>query len=356
MRILAVALLFLAAPWALALDLRTEVDPVARRLIEDRAAVGFVVGIIKGGQVQVIGYGQVAKGSGVVPDGNTVYEIGSITKAFTGVLLADMVQRGDVKLDAPVQAYLPPEVKLPTNGQPVTLEHLATHTSGFPRSPDNLNSVDRFNPYAYYTVDQMYSFLRWYSRRGPGKYEYSNYGMGLLGHVLMLKADKTSYDQLMLERICGPLGMRDTLHAPNADMLKRLAPPYDDVLRPARNWDLETLAGAGGIRSTVNDMIKFIRANLASDDSEVSRAMRLSHEKRITLEDGKSMGLAWNISRNGLILSRTGLTGGYRSWMALMPSRGAGVIVLANTTNKRIDPFADEVMKIAVRSKGPGAM
>jgi len=163
---------------ACALDLRPEVDLLAQRLVEDRAVVGLVVGIAKDGQTQIIGYGQVEKGSGIRPNGDTVYEIGSITKVFTGILLADMVRRGEMKLDAPLQEYLPPSVKVPANGgQPVTLEHLATHTSSFPRRPDNLSSVDRLNPYASYTVEQMYSFLRWHGLRWPpGKYEYSNYG------------------------------------------------------------------------------------------------------------------------------------------------------------------------------------
>ena len=184
-------LVFLAfPPAARGLDLQPRIDPLARRLLEERRAVGFVVGIVKDGETQVSAYGEVKKGAGTAPSGDTVYEIGSITKIFTAVLLADMMQQGKVKLNAPVQQYLPDSVKMPiVDGRPITLEHLVTHTSGLPRQPDNMQLVDRHNPYAYYTVSQMYQFLGWYERQPPGKrYEYSNLGMGLLGHALALQA------------------------------------------------------------------------------------------------------------------------------------------------------------------------
>src|SRR6266581_4038105 len=145
------------------LDLQPRFDPLARRLLDDRVAVGFVVGIVKDGQTAVSAYGETKKSSGITPTGDTVYEIGSITKVFTGILLADTMQRGIVKLDAPVQDYLPASVKLSViDGQPITLQHLVTHTSGLPRLPENLSPVNRFNPYADYTVKRMYEFLRWY--------------------------------------------------------------------------------------------------------------------------------------------------------------------------------------------------
>ncbi len=331
------------------LDLQPRFDPLARRLLDDRVAMGFVVGIVKDGQTAVSAYGETKKSSGITPTGDTVYEIGSITKLFTGILLADMMQRGIVKLDALVQDYLPASVKLSViDGQPITLQHLVTHTSGLPRLPENLSPVNRFNPYADYTVKRMYEFLRWYGfRRPPGKYEYSNFGMGLLGHVLTLQAGKT-YEQLLIERICAPLGMHDTLPSPNADMLKRLAPPYDERLWLVENWDLPALAGAGGIRSTVNDMLKFIKANLANDDTPISQAIRLSHRKLYTMENGKGVGMAWNISPNGLILFHDGTTGGYHSWLAVVPSRNVGVVVLANSANNLVTKFGDAVTRIAI--------
>ena len=348
---LAVVAFFAALPLAgYGLDLRPQIDPLARRLLlGQNGPVGFVVGIVKDGQTQIVPYGETRKGSGTTPGGDTVYEIGSITKTFTGILLADMVQRGIVKLDAPVQDHLPESVKVPVSrNRPISLLHLATHTSGFPRRPDNMTPMDRMNPYADYSVQQMYDFLnRHWLRRPPGEFEYSNFAMGLLGHVLARQAGLT-YEQLLADRILSPLGMHDTHHGPNPGTLERLAPPYDANLMPAKNWDLPTLAGAGGMRSTVNDMLKFIRANLAEDDTPLGRAIRLSHGKRHALPNGNALGLAWNISRSGQILFHGGSTGGYRAWLAVVPARGVGVVVLANTANAGVYRFGDTLLHLAL--------
>ena len=145
-------------------------------------------------------------------DGNTVFEMGSISKVFTGALLADMVARGEVKLDDPIAKYLPQTVKVPSrNGRQITLLDLATQSSGLPRLPSNMRPADFSNPYADYSVQQLYEFLSGYSlTRDPGqRYEYSNLGVGLLGHVLALRAGK-SYEEILKERILDPLGMNDT--------------------------------------------------------------------------------------------------------------------------------------------------
>jgi CubicO group peptidase (beta-lactamase class C family) len=339
---------------ALALELPPQMDAQARALIQERFAIGFVVGIVKDGETRVSAYGETVKGSGIAPTGDTVYEIGSITKVFTGILLADQLQRGMVTLDAPVQDYLPASVKLrPKDGVPVTLQHLATHTSGLPRRPGNMSPADRHNPYADYTVGQLYEALGQDWLRGPpGQYEYSNFAMGLLGHVLELRAGKT-YAELLTERICEPLGMHDTRPTTTAAMLARLAPPYDETLRLAKNWDLPVLAGAGGVRSTVNDMLKFIQANLAGGNTPLAQAIRLSHRKRYAIGNTGAMALGWRMSRNERILFHSGATGGYRAWLAIVPGRNAGLVVLANTAESRVVQFGDKALHLMLGSRAP---
>ncbi len=342
-----VALLCTPPLAAAALDLRARIDPLARALLDDGVAVGSVVGILKDGRTHVIAYGET--GSGVAPNGDTVYEIGSISKVFTSVVLADMTLRGIVKLDDPVQRHLPPNVKVPVfDGKPITLEHLATQTSGLPRMPDNFHPANPSNPYADYRVEQLYAFLAGYTlTRPPGQYEYSNYGMGLLGHVLA-RRNGTTYEQLVIERIATPLGMNDTRITLNDDLRARLARPYAEGLRPAANWDIPTLAGAGAIRSTVNDMLKFIQASLASDDTPLTRALRLSHRQRHAMENGLAMGLGWLIARDGITRWHNGMTGGYHGWLAVTPTHSVGVIVLANTATMRISAFGEQVTRIAL--------
>ena len=336
-------------PASYGLDDREKIDPFAHQLIADQIVVGLVIGIVKGGKSQVIAYGETIKGSGIAPNGNTLYEIGSVTKVFTGDLLSSMVQNGEVNLRDPLQKYLPPSTKVPVaDGKPITLEHLATHTSGLPRMPDNFKPVDPLNPYADYTVEQMYVFLNGHElRRPPGQYEYSNYAMGLLGHVLGHHKGMT-YEQFLRDRILKPLGMKDTGITLNEEQGKRLAPPYNAALKPAKNWDIPALAGAGAIRSSAGDMIKFILANLKEDHEPLSQALRLAQVKRHSMEEGLSMGLGWHLGRDGATLWHNGGTGGYRAWLAIAPDRGIGVVVLTNSANTRLDEFGQQVTRIAL--------
>src|SRR5262249_17975702 len=190
--------------------------------------------------------------------------------------------------------------------------------------------TDVFNPYADYTVAQMYAFLNGHKlRRPPGEYEYSNYGMGLLGHVLARHAG-TTYEQLLIERIGAPLGMRDTRITLDERRRRRFAAPYNAALQPAKNWDLPTLPGAGAIRSTCHDLLKFIQANLASDEQPLTQALRLAHRTRHTKADGLAIGLGWHIARDGVTRWHNGMTGGYHGWLAVVPDREVGGGGLAN--------------------------
>lgn len=337
------------APPAHALDLRKQIEPLARPLIEDGTAVGFMIGLVQQGETQVLAYGETVKGSGVAPGGDTVYEIGSISKVFTCLLLADMVEQGLLKLDDPVQKYLPSGTKMPLlDGQPITLDHLATQTSGLPRMPDNFNPSDQGNPYVDYGDAQMAVFLNGHKlRQPPGKYEYSNLAMGLLGQVLARRAG-LSYEQLLIDRITKPLGMNDTRITLDKNLKGRLAAPYNAALKPEKNWDFDAMAGAGAIRSTTLDMLKFVQANLKPDGRSLKGAITLAHRKRHTMDDGMAMGLGWHIARDGITRWHNGMTGGYHAWLAVVPSRDVGVVVLANTATMRITEFGEQVTRVAL--------
>ena len=338
--------IFSAAP-ASALDLTAKIDPLAQPLIEDGQVVGLVIGVFRDGETQILAYGETRKGSGEKPTGRTVYEIGSVTKAITGILLADMVRRGELKLDAPLQSLLPVDVKLDVfDGKPITLEQVATQVSGLPRMPDNFAPADPLNPYVDYSPELMYEFLGKHKlRRAPGKYEYSNLAMGLLGHELARRR-KQSYEQLFVERIARPLMMDDTRIALGADQARRLAKPYNAALGPVKNWDTPTLAGAGAIRSTVGDMLKFVAANLADNDEPLTQSLRLAREKRAT-GDGPAMGLGWHIARDGFTVWHNGMTGGYASWVSVVPDHDFGVVVLSNTATDKITELGTQLTRVA---------
>ena len=306
------------------------------RIDKAKQGVGIVVGIVDEHGSRVISYGKFQKGGERNVDGDTLFEIGSATKVFTSLLLADMVGRHQAQLDDPVSEYLPASVKMPTRGgKDITLLDLATHSSGLPRLPDNLSPAHADNPYADYTVAQLYEFLSGYklTRDIGTEYEYSNLGVGLLGHALALRAG-TNYESLVRQRITQPLGMNATAITLTSALKERLASGHGPGGVAVANWDIPTLAGAGALRSSANDLLKFISANLGVTPSDLFPAMKLQHQPRRGAGAASvRIGLGWHITTKfGTdLVWHNGGTGGYHSFMGFDPKKKLGVVVLANS-------------------------
>ena len=316
-------------------------DSLVNSILADRIAskrgMGFVVAVLERGKAPRIHTAGVSGLAGVPLDGNTVFEIGSVTKVFTGALLAEMVSREEVRLDDPVAKYLPTTVRVPSrNGKQITLLDLATQSSGLPRLPTNFRPTDAGNPYANYSVAQLYEFLSSYTllRDIGEKYEYSNLGLGLLGHVLSLRAGKP-YGQLVKERILDPLGMADTRIDLTSSMKTRMAQGFNAAGTPMRLWDLPTLAGAGALRSTANDMLKFLAANLDSSSAPLGKVLtRARTSIRVADRPGNRIGLAWHLVDvfGSTQAWHNGGTGGFRTFIGLDEAKHHGVVVLSNST------------------------
>lgn len=309
---------------------------LVNRIDEQKRSVGIVVGVVEGGQRRVVSYGRLATDDSREVDGDTVFEIGSITKVFTAILLADLAGEGAVELETPVRRLLGPDVTVPTrNGAEITLLHLTTHSSGLPRMPDNFRPADAGNPYADYTVAQLYEFLSSHElQRDIGaEVEYSNLGTGLLGHALTL-SQETDYETLVSRRLLEPLEMSDTSITLSPSQQERLAVGHSVQLRPVANWDLPTLAGAGALRSTVNDMLTFVEANLGLRESPLVDEIGVTHAARRDFPaPGMRIGLGWVIrSGHGRELHwHNGGTGGYRSFLGFDLESQTGVVVLSNS-------------------------
>jgi serine-type D-Ala-D-Ala carboxypeptidase/endopeptidase len=339
-------------------------DVEIRQMLVDRIdtqhqGVGIVVGIIDANGRRIVSYGHLEKADTRPLNGDSLFEIGSETKVFTALLLADMVQRGEVSLNDPVSKFLPASVKVPQrNGRSITLVDLATHTSGLPRLPDNMPTKDPANPYADYTVEQLYQFLNSYNlpRDIGSKYEYSNLGGGLLGHVLALRAGM-SYEALVESRICKPLAMTSTVITLTPEMKARLAVGHDAQLNSVSNWDLPTLAGAGALRSDANDMLTFIAANLGYVKTPLAPAMAAMLEtRRPTGTSGLEIALGWHISTRGdkQIVWHNGGTGGYRSFMGFDPKTKVGVVLLSNvSTPVGVDDIGRHILDPTLPLAGP---
>jgi len=304
---------------------------LARRVDQQKQAVGIVAGIVDPNGRRVVAYGNLAKDDPRTLDGDTIFEIGSVSKVFTSLVLADMVHRKEVALDDPAGKYLPDRVRMPErSGKPITLRDLSTHTSGLPPLPGNMKPKDLRNPYADYSVNDLYEFFSGYELpRDPGaEFEYSNLGAGLLGHLLAYRAG-TDYESLISVRITEPLNMRDTGITLSSSMKERMATGHSGMLAPVANWDLPTLAGAGALRSSANDMLTLLEAFLGYKESPLAPAMKAMLAVRRPVGKTKlEIGLAWHIL--GESAWHNGGTGGFRSFVGYDPKARTGVVVLSN--------------------------
>jgi CubicO group peptidase (beta-lactamase class C family) len=298
--VLAASLLALAPGAARAGAVEDEVNAlIAKRVVVDPRLLGVVIALERGSERAVVGWGTSK------PDGDTVFEIGSVTKVFTARLLVDLVERGQAALDDPAES-LRPNAKMPrsASGSRFTLRHLAEHRSGLPRLPDNMLSADPMNPYADYTPALLDAFLSAYALSvEPGtKLEYSNIGYGLLGALLAEKAG-VDYASLVSARLAGPLGMTRTAVAWTGPMAKGHILGGD----PASNWDLNALAGAGALKSTANDLLKFVSNAAAKPGAPLG-----------WIDEG----FIWH----------NGQTGGFSSFIGFNRATGTKVIVLSNVS------------------------
>ena len=316
------------------------IDSLIHARVDAGWTTGIVVGIIRpDGSRQVIAY---SKPGQPTLDGESVFEIGSITKAFTGILLAEMQARGELTLDEPVAALLPPGTRIPErNGKVITLEDLSTQSSGLPRLPTNMTFANPANPYADYSDSLLFGFLAGYTlpRDIGTQYEYSNLGVGLLGNALARRAKKP-YEDLVRERILTPLGMKDTRIALTPDLQRRVAQGHDAEGKPVPLWDLNALQGAGALRSTANDMLTFLAANISGAPGTLGMGLVTARQSRRPAgPPALTIGLGWHIlTRNGLhVVWHNGGTGGYRTFAGFDPDRKIGVVVLTNAVSDNDD-------------------
>ncbi|HSY19193.1 MAG TPA: serine hydrolase [Candidatus Acidoferrales bacterium] len=306
----------------------------------DGKKIGMVIGLVDERGSRFFGAGGLDNGTSQEANGDTVFEICSITKTFTTLLLEEMVERGEMRLDDPVAKYLPTTVKVPSrNGKEITLLELATHTSGLPRDVQTMASQNKSNPFDY-TPEQLYAFLSGYNLpREPGaKFEYSNLGMGLLGHAITLKAEK-DYESLVVDRICAPLHMNDTRAVLTPELKARLAAGHDASGKRMANYDFQfqAMVGCGGLRSTVNDLLKYVSAQIGLTSSSLTPLMQKTHEIRHrNSPDYGDTGMDWMdrgeiYPTNMQLLGHGGGAGsGYHTFIGFDKKQRRGVVVLCN--------------------------
>ncbi len=342
------------------------VREVVEPLYEDEILHGgMVVALIdpsrKTGPVEYLGFGQTSAELTEPPGADAIFEIGSISKVLTSLLLADAVVRGEVGFDTAASQLLPFGVRFPDkDGERVTLVHLASHRSGLPALPDNLAPADLGDPYRGYGADQLYAYLeRAELMFTPGtSYAYSNLGAGILGHLLARRIG-TGYEDAVRARVLEPLGLKETWIAVPETAQARVVPGRTAGGKPGQRWTFDALAGAGAWLSTPRDMVRLLEVATAAargKDAPLAEVLRTSFAPLAEVGQGMQVALAWHVTSDG-ILWHNGMTGGHASFIGLDPSSGRGVVILASTASPLVtrigiglfDVFAGKPLDLDLR-------
>lgn len=331
---------------------RSLIEAEALRFLQAGNASGITIAAVSGTNRLLLAFGRAGLSRSAV-SADTLFEIGSITKVFTGIALAREIEAGSLCIDQPVETLLPKGAELPPGGEDITLGDLTSHASGLPRIPPNMSALGGLNmaflggdPYANYSVPQFLAGLRSAKLKfEPGeKSEYSNFGTGLLGWIMAQRAG-TTYEEYIRRQVCEPLGMGDTgiefSHAAARDRFAqgyrwiRQLGPLTIALRSAPWMLKDVFAGAGGLRSNGKDMLRFLEANMQPENTPIAWALETSHEKRIREGALTWVGMNWIRTKYSWskepVVWHNGGTGGFRSYLGFTANGEVGVVVLSNS-------------------------
>lgn len=337
---------------------QTRIDSVikghALNLMNNKTMIGWSLGIYLDGKQYFYNYGSVEKGRQVALTQNTIYEVGSITKTFTGILLAQAIFENKIKLDEDIRLYLKNDYKnLEFNGTPIKIVHLANHSSGLPEGilPEEFFALKNPTPFDvvnFFEGDSGDIFLRCLKTTKPetnpgSKIQYSNTGMNTLGLILE-NVYHMSYAELIKKYFTDPLKMENTEIVFYKSDTSNYTKGYDKNGNIMPHITFQIAGAAGGLKSTTADMIKYIRENVYENDA----AVKLSHQSTIDL-DGQEFGLGWQIRRNFIddnkLLWHNGGEPGFSSYIAVVPTKNIGMICLTNQRGRQVQ-LADLVEKI----------
>jgi CubicO group peptidase (beta-lactamase class C family) len=326
---------------------KNKIDSMSRVFLSKSSGSCVVIGVVDHDQVSYYAFGKTEKNGRHNADSLTFFEIGSITKVFTALSIANLANEGRLSYADPVSKYFPDSIRFPRyREKKISIETLLQHTSGLAGIPDNLlvPGVDSLNPYRAYTVQNLYQYLNKASpERAPAeKYEYSNLGFGIAGQAISNISGKT-YQQYLKDNIFIPLSMNAST-ANSADTFQKIfAAPYSENGDRVKRWDFDAMAGAGAIRSNLVDMLKFLKFSMNPDINIQNSAKSLvkgMHDCQTMTIDGRhnlKVGLGWHISPldGDQLIWHNGETGGYRSFLGFTKNHQQGIVVL---TNSQSDP------------------
>ena len=301
-----------------------------RRYVRGYRSAALCVGLTVHGEHHL----RSLRGKGDAPATDALFALGELTQVFTGALLALMVDRGEVRLDTPIADLIPRSLLTHEAAGRITLEQLATHTSGMPHLPPNLDAGPRNpeDPFGHYSAGLFGDFLRSYQPASPPPRPYAEslLGMGVLGHALSRRAG-LNYGHALRDLLCKPLGMVDTTARVTEEQQPRLRSGHTSGGRPVPAWTFPALPGARALHATAPDLLRFLDANLGRGEPALVRALKLAHVPRV--EAGpRRMGLGWSVSqvRGHAVVWRSSVMGGYTGFLGFAPAADAGVVLLSD--------------------------
>jgi D-alanyl-D-alanine-carboxypeptidase/D-alanyl-D-alanine-endopeptidase len=308
----------------------TITEILRRRVDVEKRTVGMATAVVTRLEHRIICYGRQRLDNDERVSGETLFEIGSITKIYTALLLADLVRDGALAMDDPVAKHLPADFHLPErDGRPITLADLATHTAGLPRFPSPMKAMGSFS------AEDLKSWLAGFKLpRTPGSgWEYSNLGYALLGLALSHRAGRP-YDELLKHEILDPLGLANTFLSPPASVAGRVAEGHDEKLNRRPPFEGGIFAPAGALRSTVQDLARFLRAVMPKSNSSLEPSAHLLLQTlRPAPPAGGQQALGWEVlpASEGDYVSKDGVTAGQCASAVFDLAGRMGVVVLSNT-------------------------
>lgn len=333
-------------------DLDSLLSVLANAFVERPLNAGIAIGVTRNGRHHVAYRGVLARhdSSALVGD-STLFELGSLTKTFTGIVLAQAVLADRVDLDQPIGGLLPDEPGFPASVRSLTLGALATHTAGLPGNPPSVSLVSRlFRKHPFGGVTDLRAFESLAAlgdEADPGRaYAYSNYGYMLLGRLLE-EATATSYAELVERRLAAPLGMGNTWVKPPAFRLQHLATGHR-VGNPVEHWYAMPLPGASGVVSSVPDLLRYLDVHLGDDTTALSRATRLAMQPLVRASESVEVGLGWHIYTvpdAPQVVYHNGSMMGFRSYIGMAPALDLGIVVLGNSRDPTISAIGRLLMR-----------
>ncbi|MGK6351147.1 serine hydrolase domain-containing protein [Parapedobacter sp. DT-150] len=331
------------------------IDSLALAYSRKEHTHALAIGIINAGKTSSYYYGETEQGNKRLPDENTLFETGSITKTFTATLLAYLAQTQQLSIDDTITKYLPDSVAANPDLQRITLKQLASHTSGLPRMPANISATSAShptNPYEGYTQDHLYAYLKSYKADVPPDsiYQYSNLGFGLLGDILSTVSGKP-YNELVQEIICRPLGLKNTTEQPSPDS-QYVAKVYNSKGEETLLWTFGAFTAHGSLKSTVPDLLNYAKAHFKMPESDLEHALALTRQFTFFHPPDTDIGLAWHMNLVGdeLMYWHNGGTFGSSSYIAFTPDKKIALVVLSNTAES-VDAIGLAILNHLLKAK-----